>query len=33
MDQGLPLEVLLLDDADLMRAARGEGVVFYPWRR
>jgi hypothetical protein len=30
---GAPLDVLLLDDPDLVRAARGDGVVFYPWRR
>ena len=27
------LQVLLLDDADLMRSARQLGEVFYPWRR
>jgi hypothetical protein len=26
------LDVLLLDDAAMTRAARGQGVVFYPWR-
>jgi hypothetical protein len=31
--QGAALDVLLLDDAELMRAARGQGVVFYPWRK
>lgn len=30
---GAALDVLLLDDAELMRAARGHGVVFYPWRK
>jgi hypothetical protein len=30
---GALLEVLLLDDPELVRAARGDGVVFYPWRR
>ena len=27
------LDVLLLDDAQLMRAARAAGQPFYPWRR
>lgn len=31
--QGAALDVLLLDDADLMRTARSEGIVFYPWRK
>ncbi|HJL19692.1 MAG TPA: hypothetical protein RMH99_28780, partial [Sandaracinaceae bacterium LLY-WYZ-13_1] len=31
--QGAALDVLLLDDAALMRAARSEGVVFFPWRK
>jgi hypothetical protein len=30
---GAALDVLLLDDAALMRTARGQGVVFYPWRK
>lgn len=30
---GAALDVLLLDDAALMRAARAQGVVFYPWRQ
>lgn len=30
---GAALDVLLLDDAALMRTARGNGVVFYPWRK
>ncbi len=29
----ISLQVLLLDDADLMRSARQLGEVFYPWRR
>lgn len=32
-DHGTPLQVLLLDDAELVRAARQLGEVFYPWRR
>lgn len=31
--QGAALDVLLLDDADLMRSARALGIVFYPWRK
>lgn len=31
--QGASLEVILLDDATLMRNARGQGIVFYPWRK
>lgn len=31
--QGAGLDVLLLDDAALMRTARGQGLVFYPWRK
>ena len=31
--QGASLDLLILDDAVLMRAARAEGVVFFPWRR
>ena len=31
--QGAALDVLLLDDADLMRSARARGIVFYPWRK
>lgn len=30
---GAALDVLLLDDANVLRAARGEGLVFYPWRK
>ncbi|MBX3248306.1 MAG: hypothetical protein KF901_14090 [Myxococcales bacterium] len=30
---GASVDVLLLDDPALVRAARGEGVVFFPWRR
>jgi hypothetical protein len=30
--QGAGLQVLLLDDPALMRAARSQGLVFYPWR-
>ena len=30
---GAGLDVLLLDDAQLMRAARAAGQPFYPWRR
>lgn len=30
---GAALDVLLLDDAVLMRDARGQGVVFFPWRK
>ncbi|HBQ13681.1 MAG: hypothetical protein RLP09_41675 [Sandaracinaceae bacterium] len=31
--EGAQLDVLLLDDAELMRNARATGVVFYPWRK
>ncbi|MFK7986561.1 MAG: hypothetical protein AB8I08_11105 [Sandaracinaceae bacterium] len=31
--QGASLQVLLLDDATLMRSARGTGTVFFPWRK
>lgn len=31
--QGAALDVLLLDDANLMRTARAEAMIFYPWRR
>jgi hypothetical protein len=31
--RGAALDVLLLDDATVMRNARGQGVVFYPWRK
>lgn len=31
--KGAGLDVLLLDDAALMRTARGQGLVFYPWRK
>ena len=31
--RGAALDVLLLDDAELMRNARALGVVFYPWRK
>lgn len=31
--RGAGLDVLLLDDASLMRTARGQGLVFYPWRK
>jgi hypothetical protein len=31
-EHGAALDVLLLDDPDVMRAAR-EAIVFYPWRR
>src|SRR5690606_1617352 len=30
---GAGLDVLLLDDAALMRNARSAGLVFYPWRK
>ncbi len=30
---GASLDVLLLDDAQLMRQARAEALVFFPWRR
>ncbi|MFW6023300.1 MAG: hypothetical protein ACOC9O_01020 [Myxococcota bacterium] len=30
---GSDVDVVLLDDPDTTRAARTEGVVFYPWRR
>jgi len=30
---GAGLDVILLDDAALMRSARGQGLVFYPWRK
>ncbi len=30
---GASLDCLLLDDAQVMRAARSQGLVFYPWRR
>ena len=33
LQYGVPLEVLLLDDPDLVRSARSLGEVFYPWRR
>jgi hypothetical protein len=29
----LALGVLLLDDPEVMRAARRMGVAFYPWRK
>lgn len=32
-EQGASLDVLLLDDPELMRTARNEALVFYPWRR
>ncbi|MGE0787295.1 MAG: SseB family protein [Sandaracinaceae bacterium] len=31
--QGADVEVLLLDSQEAMRAARGDGIVFYPWRK
>ena len=31
--QGAALQVILLDDPELMRSARAQGVVFYPWRK
>lgn len=31
--RGAAVDVLLLDDAALMRSARGQGLVFYPWRK
>lgn len=31
--EGASLDVLLLDDPKLVRAARSEAVVFFPWRR
>lgn len=31
--QGASLDVLLLDDPLVMRTARSEGLVFYPWKR
>ena len=31
--QHAALDVLLLDDAELMRSARAQGIVFYPWRK
>jgi hypothetical protein len=30
---GAILDVVLLDDATLMRNARGCGLIFYPWRK
>lgn len=30
---GAGLDVILLDDTALMRSARGQGLVFYPWRK
>ena len=30
---GATVDVLLLDDPKLMRAARAEQLVFFPWRR
>lgn len=30
---GATLDVVLLDDIGLMRSARGQGLVFYPWRK
>lgn len=32
-EHGASLDVLLLDDSVLMRAARTQGFVFYPWRK
>jgi len=31
--QSAALDVVLLDDAELLRTARQEALVFYPWRR
>jgi hypothetical protein len=31
--QAATLDMILLDDATVMRTARGEGFVFYPWRK
>lgn len=31
--QGASLDVLLLDDPSLVRAARSDALVFFPWRR
>lgn len=30
---GASLDVLLLDDPKLMRAARADGLLFFPWKR
>jgi hypothetical protein len=30
---GASLDVLLLDDAEVMREARSAGILFYPWRQ
>lgn len=32
-DAGASLDVLLLDDPKLMRTARSEGLLFFPWKR
>ncbi len=32
-ERGAAVDVLLLDDGNLMRSARGQGLVFYPWRK
>jgi len=32
-DEGASLDVLLLDDPQLVRSARSEALVFFPWRR
>ena len=32
-NNGISLDVLLLDDPDLVRAARAEAMIFFPWRR
>ena len=32
-DQGASLDVLLLDDAAVMRTVRSQAMLFYPWKR
>jgi hypothetical protein len=32
-EEGTDVDVLLLDEGESLRAARTEGLVFYPWRR
>jgi hypothetical protein len=32
-EAGTDVDVLLLDDPEMTRAARSQGLVFYPWRR
>ena len=33
IEAGASLDVILLDEPHLMREARAQGIVFYPWRR